>query len=451
MARGISTVIGALLFLLVASLLLALALRAFNETVLALNEVANNQRAGVEHLGINVDYTAWKQSLASSVISRISVIKGVSPDTRPELLDYPDGNSIIIESEADTTTGSVTPASGWVELIKNGEFNDDFQYWIPSTGLCSWSIITVGGDKKARCFCRATGTGSGSAFIRQSFNLDFPAAMAVLSFEYSSSWTGDPLAFFLVVEVRRGGSPAWYWFVDLTAPGKKGGRLTLSLTGALTDPDLYTLNFSLFMAWKGTTDFEFTLDKVSLRASGQAPPPPQPTAYHRLWFVIDTVSTLPRFKGRLTVSTDATETIDLVFIELYRWRDGGWVLVEKGVVPAGSFYLDGFEGEGGTQFLVIAYSSEPFKLVLDYFEVTVLAPTHASVKVTNLGTEPVGVYAVWLRNSSWEKRIDVKRVLLPYDSLELSLDSYLTFNRLYEVRVVTGTRAHVVRFTTSGG
>ncbi|MEM1697881.1 MAG: hypothetical protein QXG48_04430, partial [Thermofilaceae archaeon] len=136
MARGISTVIGALLFLLVASLLLALALRAFNETVLALNEVANNQRAGVEHLGINVDYTAWKQSLASSVISRISVIKGVSPDTRPELLDYPDGNSIIIESEADTTTGSVTPASGWVELIKNGEFNDDFQYWIRSTDLC---------------------------------------------------------------------------------------------------------------------------------------------------------------------------------------------------------------------------------------------------------------------------------------------------------------------------
>ncbi|MEM4569118.1 MAG: hypothetical protein QXN73_05615, partial [Thermofilaceae archaeon] len=188
------------------------------------------------------------------------------------------------------------------------------------------------------------------------------------------------------------------------------------------------------------------LDKVSLRASGQAPPPPQPTAYHQLWFVIDTVSTLPRFNGRLTVSTDAT-----VSIELYRWRDGGWVLVEKGVVPAGSFYLDGFEGEGGTQFLVIAYSSEPFKLVLDYFEVTVLAPIHASVKVTNLGTEPVDVYAVWLRNSSWEKRIDVKRVLLPYDSLELSLDSYLTFNRLYEVRVVTGTRAHVVRFTTSGG
>ncbi|MEM3982723.1 MAG: hypothetical protein QXM71_08405 [Thermofilum sp.] len=450
MARGISTVIGALLFLLVASLLLALALRAFNETVLALNEVANNQRAGVEHLGINVDYTAWRQSLASSVISRISVIKGVSSDTRPELLDYPDGNSIIIESEADTTTGSVPPASGWVELIKNGEFNDDFQYWNrnSSTGLCSWSIITVGGDKKARCFCPATGTRSGSAFIRQSFNLDFPAAMAVLSFEYNSSISkkAESLVFFLVVEVSRDGRPMWYWFIDLMAPGRQEGRLTLSLTGAVTDPGLYTLNFSLLMAWKGTTDFEFTLDKVSLRASGQAPPPPQPIAYHQLLFVVDTVSTLPRFNGRLTVSTNAT-----VSIELYRWRDGGWVLVEKGVVPAGSFYLDGFEGEGGTQFLVIAYSSEPFKLVLDYFEVTVLAPIHASVKVTNLGTEPVDVYAVWLRNSSWEKRIDVKRVLLPYDSLELSLDSYLTFNRLYEVRVVTGTRAHVVRFTTSGG
>ncbi|MEM0024573.1 MAG: hypothetical protein QXJ38_04965 [Thermofilaceae archaeon] len=448
MARGISTVIGALLFLLVASLLLALALRAFNETVLALNEVTNNQRAGVEHLDIDIDYMAWKQSLASSVISRINVTKGVSSDTRPELLDYPDGNSIIIESEADMTTGSVPPASGWVELIKNGEFNDDFQYWTPSTDLCSWSIITVGGDKKARCFCRATGTGSVSAFIQQSFNLDFPAAMAVLSFEYNSSISkkGESLVFFLVVEVSRGGRPVWYWFIDLMAPGRQEGRLTLSLTGAVTDPGLYTLNFSLLMAWKGTTDFVFTLDKVSLRASGQAPPPPQPIAYHQLLFVVDTVSTLPRFNGRLTVSTNAT-----VSIELYRWRDGGWVLVEKGVVPAGSFYLVGFEGEGGTQFLVIAYSSEPFKLVLDYFEVMVLAPTHASVKVTNLGTEPVDVYAVWLRNSSWEKRVDVKSVLLPNDSLEINFDTYLSLYRLYEVRVVTGTRTHIVRLTPSGG
>ncbi|MEM1523367.1 MAG: hypothetical protein QXU69_10075 [Thermofilaceae archaeon] len=448
MARGISTVIGALLFLLVASLLLALALRVFNETVLALNEVANNQRAGVEHLGINVDYTAWKQSLASSVIlPPINVIRGITSDTRPELLDYLDGNSIIIESEADTTTGSVPPVSGWVELIKNGEFNEDFQYWnrTPSTGFCSWSIITVGGDKKAKYTCEARGTDSGSAFIRQSFNLNFPATMAVLSFEYYNR-SEDPLAFFLVVEVWRGGSPVWYWFIDLTAQGRKGRHPELSLSGIVADPGEYILNFSLLMAWKGTTNFTFILDKVSLRASTQAPPPPQPTAYHRLSFVVNTVSTLPRFNGRLTVSTNAT-----VFIELYRWRDGGWVLVEKGVVPAGSFYLDGFEGEGGTQFLVIAYSSEPFKLVLDYFEVTVLAPIHASVKVTNLGTEPVDVYAVWLRNSSWEKRIDVKRVLPPYDSLELSFDSYLTFNRLYEVRVVTGTRAHVVRFTTSGG
>ncbi|MEM1523359.1 MAG: hypothetical protein QXU69_10035 [Thermofilaceae archaeon] len=438
MARGISTVIGALLFLLVASLLLALALRAFNETVLALNEVANNQRAGVEQLGIKVGYTKWSRILASDAISSVDVVQGTElTPLNPSLLNALDGQAIRVA--AQRVSGEGGGGGETVQLIRNGGFDEGFNYWVYSP--VEWWTIDNG---RAHCKADLEGGSQAKASLNQTFTLDFTPTTAVLSFQYmwDTSPRGQVKNFTLQVLLLKNDQIVWSWDRNLGANG--GDQFQEDLTGYLTEPSSYTLSFVLFMESKigrGAT-FNFWLDDVSLVASRQ-PPPGVPGTVYQLSLVINLKSGI-MLQGSLYISSNAS-----VFLEVYRRDGSSWLLAEKRLLEKD--VQTSVRLEGGGSFMLLAYSGQSFELAMDYLDAEALQPAPVSVVISNLGTEPVEVYAVWLRNSSWEKRIDVKRILLSNESLELNFDAYLSLNRLYEVRIVTGTRAHVVRFTTSGG
>ncbi|MEM1698056.1 MAG: hypothetical protein QXG48_05320 [Thermofilaceae archaeon] len=436
MARGISTVIGALLFLLVASLLLALALRAFNETVLALNEVANNQRAGVEQLGIKVSYTKWSRILASDAISSVDVVQGTElTPLNPSLLNALDGQAIRVA--AQRVSGEGGGGGETVQLIRNGGFDEGFNYWVYSP-VGWWSID----NGRAHCKADLADWSQAEASLNQTFTLDFTPTTAVLSFQYM--WDTFPRGqvknFILQVLLLKNNQIVWSRNRNLGTHG--GDQFQEDLTGYLTEPGSYTLAFILFMESKQKATFYFWLDNVRLVASRQ-PPPGVPGAAYQLSLVINLKSGV-MLQGSLYVSSSAS-----VFLEVYRRDGGSWLLTEKRLLEKD--VQTSARLEDGGPFMLLAYSGQSFELAMDYLDAEVLQPAPVSVVISNLGTEPVEVYAVWLRNSSWEKRIDVKRILLSNESLELNFDAYLSLNRLYEVRVVTGTRAHVVRFTTSGG
>ncbi|MEM1909745.1 MAG: hypothetical protein QXH81_09785 [Thermofilaceae archaeon] len=436
MARGISTVIGALLFLIVASLLLALALRAFNETVLALNEVANNQRAGVEQLGIKVSYTKWSRILASDAISSVDVVQGTElTPLNPSLLNALDGQAIRVA--AQRVSGEGGGGGETVQLIRNGGFDEGFNYWVYSP-VGWWSID----NGRAHCKADLADWSQAKASLNQTFTLDFTPTTAVLSFQYM--WDTFPRGqvknFILQVLLLKNNQIVWSRNRNLGTHG--GDQFQEDLTGYLTEPGSYTLAFILFMESKQKATFYFWLDNVRLVASRQ-PPPGVPGAAYQLSLVINLKSGV-MLQGSLYVSSSAS-----VFLEVYRRDGGSWLLTEKRLLEKD--VQTSARLEDGGPFMLLAYSGQSFELAMDYLDAEALQPAPVSVVISNLGTEPVEVYAVWLRNSSWEKRIDVKRILLSNESLELNFDAYLSLNRLYEVRVVTGTRAHVVRFTTSGG
>ncbi|MEM2186981.1 MAG: hypothetical protein QXT37_08390 [Thermofilaceae archaeon] len=439
MARGISTVIGALLFLLVASLLLALALRAFNETVLALNEVANNQRAGVEQLGIKVSYTKWSRILASDAIGSVDVIQGAELTLLdPSLLNALDGQAIRVA--AQRLDGEGGGGGETVQLIRNGGFDEDFKYWTYSP-VEWWSI------DNGRAHCRADlgGGSQAKASLNQTFTLDFTPTTAVLSFQYM--WDtfppGQEKNFILQVLLLKNNQIVWWGDRNLVKQERNQlHEFRADLTGYLTEPGSYTLAFVLFMESKQKATFYFWLDNVSLVASRQ-PPPGVPGAAYQLSLVINLKSGIT-LQGSLYVSSNAS-----VFLEVYRRDGGSWLLTEKRLLEKD--VQTSVRLEGGGPFMLLAYSGQSFELAMDYLDAEALQLASVSVVISNLGTEPVDIYAVWLRNSSWEKRVDVKSVLLPNDSLEINFDTYLSLYRLYEVRVVTGTRTHIVRLTTSGG
>jgi|GEM_PF-2073231 len=98
--RGISTVLGALLFTVVAILLIALALRIFTESAATLTELASVvvQRSTEERLAISVSYKQARKLTASEASASVIIQpSGISVDT--SLLNELDGYYVAIESQ----------------------------------------------------------------------------------------------------------------------------------------------------------------------------------------------------------------------------------------------------------------------------------------------------------------------------------------------------------------
>lgn len=143
--------------------------------------------------------------------------------------------------------------------------------------------------------------------------------------------------------------------------------------------------------------------------------------------------------GNCTITVAANST---VFIEIYVPAGHAWVLASK--YYANTPYAWFNVTFSGSRALVYAYFTRPFELRLDYLEVSTfeLAPDVA-VTVANEGTQPVDLYAVWL--NGW--RVDARRVLSPGAQLTVTFTG-VQYDNLsgFEVRAVTSTRVHAVRF-----
>jgi len=143
--------------------------------------------------------------------------------------------------------------------------------------------------------------------------------------------------------------------------------------------------------------------------------------------------------GNCTITVAANST---VFIEIYVPAGQAWVLASK--YYANTPYAWFNVAFSGSRALLYAYSTRPFKLMIDYLEDKVfeLAPDVA-VTIANEGTQPVNLYAVWL--NGW--RVDARQVLSPGAQLNVTFTGVQYSNLTgFEVRAVTSTRVHTARF-----
>jgi len=429
-ARGISTVVGALLFLVVATLILALLLRTFGEAAVALTDVASGLggRLSVERLDVSVDLPA-RSAPASSVVLQIRNL-GTGETYDPSALDAPgDGRAITATAAGG---GAAQPSASAVELITNGDF---------SNGLSGWSYTGTWDASGGAAYCDLSiaGPGSRSGALWQSFTLGFQPTSVELSFWYNAVYNlerrGSALTLLqLRVEVLSGGTPVWSSTpINLLASPSAFFRQTLP---ALS-PGSYTLRFTASAQGKDVA-IDVGIDSVSLRAYQPAPPPASSVTY-QLLFQLDLKSAGAGFYGQLLAQANAT-----AFVEVYRGIGSGWEMVGKWVVGPGGWTP--LRLEGGWSFLLVAYSSQPFSLSLDYLNATVLDLRPARVRVPNEGTGPVEVYSVWLRNSTHALLNGTRLVLAPGEVRYFTFGTALTRGSLYEARVVTASQVHAARF-----
>jgi hypothetical protein len=429
--RGISTVLGALLFTIVAVLFVALMLRTFTESASTLTEVTsvNLQNAVVENLQISLSYTSTKLT-ASQAGASVTPLYGTGREGGETLLDALDRKSLNVTSTAPL--GGVAQAVQQLQLVKNGNFSEGSRYWTLET---PWRV-----DPQQYARAQNSTNRDFAASIYQDVEIPAGTTSLTLSFSYylAAEPPGQVNQLTLKAYLLSGGNVVWesgtiQWDGSRTPVWRRFTQtFTVSVTGRVT------LKITLTADVKeagSPASIDAGLDNVSLVAVVPvAVPSPVGAA----------VAAAKVALGSAGASANCTLTMALNatgFVEVYApAASGAWVMVSKYYVERGYAWFNAtFRGNSA---LVYAYSAQPFKLMMDYLQVA--QPSQSvNVVVANLGTTPVTVYAVWLNGS----RIQVEQVLAPGDSLSVPFDLGSSGSAL-EVRVVTSTRAHVARFAT---
>jgi hypothetical protein len=426
--RGISTVLGALLFTIVAVLFVALTLRTFTESASTLTEVAsvNLQNAAVENLQISLSRTSTKLT-ASQAGASVTPLYGTK-EGGETLLDALDGNSLNVMSTAPQGGASQTVQQ--LQLVENGDFSEGDKNW---TLQAPWYV-----DNALQCaLVKASSLQYISASLWQT--VDIPSGLQKLTLNFSYYLYAFPPGLVdnltLVAEIWQSGRAVWRAGVPWSRnTNPTAGFFSQSVPPQLVSPGPATLNFTLHFAASKYVSVDARLDDVSLMAAVPvAVPSPVGAA----------VAAAKVALGSAGASANCTLTMALNatgFVEVYApAASGAWVMMSKYYVERGYAWFNAtFRGNSA---LVYAYSAQPFKLMMDYLQVA--QPSQSiNVVVVNLGTAPVTVYAVWLNGS----RIQVEQVLAPGDSLSVPFDPGSNGFTSLEVRVVTATRAHVARF-----
>ena len=421
--RAVTTIIGTLFFVMIASMLIVLMIRAlyiYGELASKLTSSMAQREDFSSDIRVAVIYSVEKPVLASSIVS-VEVLQGSSSNTDPSLLDFRDERCIEVEAES---VGGGGGGEGEVELIKNGNFSEGLSYWNYS-GSRPWRITYVNGDPAAYYWYLGK---SDTASIWQEFAVDSAVASASLSFSYISSTWGFPTRFRLTVSILRDGSVVWSKRINLLENPEGNPRYDVST--ALSAPGSYTLRFTIEMQSSSFAAFTFILDNVSLIARFPVAPATPGAAYVALVRISAAGAGLG-VNGTLTLRFNNT-----AILKVFVWAGDRWRLYEEDIGLPGQWFNTTLSEDS----LLQAYSTVPFLMELDYLALTVESLTNATLVLTNKGGGEAQVYAAWLRNSTWEQRISRYMIILPGESATLQFNTTLTPGCRYEVRVVTATR-----------
>jgi len=421
-ARAVSTIIGTLFFVMIASMLILLIIRSlyiYGELASKLRNVMETRDLSSD-LTIQVSYSKLEPVTASTVTT-VEVLQGHAINVDPTLLDSQDG---CIEVEAEGV--SIGGDGGQIQLIRNGDFSEGLAYW-SYAGNGFWGIRRWGGNPAA--YYRYWGT-EDTASIWQDFTLSSTVTSASLSFSYAASiiW-GAPTRFELNVSIIRGGEVVWSKSIDLLSVPSDNPSYDIS--NALSMPGSYVLRFDIDMQSEQLVFFTFTLDDVSLTAQMLTPPTPPGAAYVVL-IGISIAQIGLDINGTLILRFNNT-----VNLKIFTWTGDGWRLSEEYIGLPGQWFSVPLSEES----LLQAYASTPFLAELDYLALTAEVMANVTTLIAvNEGEGSTEVYAAWLRNSTWEARVAQHAVLFPGQSMTFQFNTALTPGCVYEARVITSTR-----------
>jgi len=445
--RGQASVVGGLFTIAITMLLLMAViyvqgkyLLLFKESFSKMQNRLNNQ----ERLVLYVNYTRQLNPSASSSTS-ISVIEGklVSGNVR-SLNRESDNDFLVIETAAPEGEGSSTEE---VELVKNGEFNEGFRYWIRWATSGRWRVVRIGSDYVAEhsafvWFFPVTATLTQYITITEDFD------KVTLKFDYYM-YVSRIGTYVIKVYVNRAlvysrvGTATTGWVhvspIDVTKYIVKGRNILR-----------FYVRYSRY--WRG---YIFRLDSVSLKGIKTIPPPTGKTPITDVRFSISGPRNLVNSTFTLRVKVSGPCDVSLYAFD---FNDRVWRLLNSVYSETDVwFYLNAslnksiFFNRGVILRLYgISHRVSNFTLYVDYLGITFyeFTPNNVSLYVVNNGSTSVYVISVWLINSTYHHRISVERFLDAGMKLEIPLSQAVSLSPSckYTVRVWTKVRAYEIEF-----
>jgi len=413
----------------------------FRESFNRLQNRLNSQ----ERLELYVNYTKQLSPLPSSN-TLVAVVKGTLVSGDVSSLDREsDGDFLVIEA----FTPTLPQFSKEVELIRNGEFDEGFKYWVPSATQGIWRVVTIGSDYVAEH----------SVFV-----LHFPATATLRqTFTVAEEYDKVTLEFDFYMYVTRIGS----YRIEVRINGARVfTRRGLTNTGwvhvgpidvteeVVKGTNIIEFRVGYFSLRRG---YIFRLDSVSLKGFIVGPPPVGGIPIADIRFFISTPRNL--MNSTLTLKLMVSEPCE-VFLYAFDFNDEVWRLTEGAYSEGGSwFYLNTtlseqvFLSRGiRLRLNVVSFQVSNFTLYIDYLGMLLyqFTPDNASLLILNNGPAPVYVVSAWLINDTYHYRFTVEQFIGVGMKLKVSLSDVTSLSPgcRYIIRVWTKVRAHEVEFNT---
>ena len=443
--RGQASVIGGLFAIAIIILLFVSLSYVQMKYLELLREVYYKNRVKdivTENIELKVNYTEHVKPLASTVTT-YSIVCGYLTSGNIESLDYPYDNDYM-EIESSIYAVEV------IEVVKNGEFDEDFNYWTTEAKTGEWSIITIDTDNVAQFYAYtkpptavAWGTLKQDVYVTTSFQ------KAVLSFDFLMYVNRRPVLFELNVYIEEKLVYSYTWTTNTD---------WIHVEVDVTDyVRLGENNLTFFIFCVGIRrEFKVLLDSISLKIYKVIGVYPGNVV--DVVFNIELPNIVAYANIAFLLKTNCTATINVYVFDYFDnvWRlfagvytEGDkWFWISLNITEAR--YLKGY-----LKIRIYAISGAPMKLYIDYLSIDLypFAYNNAFVEVKNVGSVIAYVISVWLINATHHIRYSVEEYIDVNMTSRVQIANstfFLSPNCEYKVRVWTKVRSYEITFRTPG-
>ncbi len=463
--RGVSTAIGALLFLMIAFSMLGLYMVMYNLNFEIASEYLNKMEK--EHrypkLNYTINYTKIQQ--VNPIIGdyiKYDVLSGVGSDDGEDSLAEVDNKNITVKSSIIQGSSSMGKT---YNLISNGDFSNDFIDWTYNSYIGEWSIDTRSNNKYARY--------TGSLNLNKRIN-EISIAYLSQEFNYSSGYTNPVFYLKYKYEIDSVSNSFYY-------------NVTVSCVIEIKDHNdlvIWKKNITLYEIWfnghrsesipwsniyfpiSSLNEGTYTLN-ISIHALLVDIWPHWESVNLKIMFGFDDIYLNVSFPGGGSgnaFSNFAEIEFDLpgqtfsyfyfianttTFAEVYYFNSNSniWVLDKKYIME--DDYVNVSVPYSRVRFLF--YSYNPFRIDFDYLRIDQrVFADKINISLFNYGDGEERIISVWINDTRYpntgvlniyilpgEKRV----ITIDLSSLNLSLEK----NKVYIVQVV-GTRAKYIEY-----
>lgn len=441
MKKGQASVVGGIFAITIVLILFLTITYAQLKYIELLREVYNKSKIMNtinEKLTITLNYSAIVLPRTSTVTT-FNVLEGNLIQGTVYSLDRAyDGDYVIVDTQ---TYGVITE-----DLIKNGEFDDDFNYWSTYAVGGSWRVVRIDTNNVAEFEGYSNFSTLVYGTLSQSFTVSSSIASATLKFKFYVSISGYSFYYRFDVYVNDRRVYTYYGSTNWRS-------VTLNVYNYLEPGTTNTIRFVIYGYGLWST-YITRIDSVQLlvqEVTGES-------LQNVLNMDFDIAYPTPLLNCNATFLVECNSSIRML-VYVYNHRNNVWDYFKDYFTEPDTWFwiiLNITKREylsNGVRIKLYISSPSPVRLTIDYLglELAYYNKTGVFVSIKNTGSTTAYIISVWLINSTKHIRFFVGKYLGVNNLIKVYLTNstfFLTPGCTYEVRVWTKVRSYEVIFQT---